>query len=161
MPPIPVCCARCGAELPEAGGGATCPRCGATRPDPSWTQPFAEGGATVLSARASSGAGLAQGRTYALAVIQGTQPGRVIEIDKPRFTLGRVGCDAVFDDPQLSRQHAVIAINGTRIRLEDLGSTNGTFVDEERIQQAELTDRSEFRIGTQQLVFVMRDEEGF
>ena len=39
----------------------------------------------------------------------------------------------------------------------DLGSTNGTFVDEERIQTEELLDRFEFRIGSHELVFVMRD----
>lgn len=161
MPAMPGSCARCGAELPQAGAAATCPRCGAPRPEPYGTQPFTEGGATVLSSRASSSGGFVPGRKYALAVIQGTEPGRVIEIDKPRFTLGRVGCDAVFDDPQLSRQHAVIDISGMTIRLEDLGSTNGTFVEEQPIQKTELSDRSEFRIGTQQLVFVMRDEEEF
>jgi NAD-dependent SIR2 family protein deacetylase len=56
-------------------------------------------------------------------------------------------------------QHAVIAIDGTSARLEDLGSTNGTFVGEKRIEQAALEDRSEFRVGTHQLLFVMADRE--
>ena len=86
-------------------------------------------------------------------------PGRVVPIAKPRVVMGRAECDLVLSDPQLSRQHALIAINGTSARLEDLGSTNGTFVDEKRIQTAELVDRSEFRIGSHELVFVMRDEE--
>jgi pSer/pThr/pTyr-binding forkhead associated (FHA) protein len=44
-------------------------------------------------------------------------------------------------------------------RLEDLGSTNGTFVDGERVESAELSDRSEFRIGFHEFVFVMRDQD--
>ena len=60
----------------------------------------------------------------------------------------------------LSRQHVLIAINGTSVRLEDLGSTNGTYVDETRVQQAALEDRCEFRIGTHELLFVMTDRDG-
>ena len=54
---------------------------------------------------------------------------------------------------------ALVAINGTSARLEDLGSTNGTYVGEKPIDTCELTDKSEFRIGAHELVFVMRDHE--
>jgi S-DNA-T family DNA segregation ATPase FtsK/SpoIIIE len=110
-----------------------------------------------------TGGSLLAGKKYALVVVAGSgdAAGRVIPIEKPRVTIGRMDCDVVLDDPQLSRQHAIVSIHGTNARLEDLGSTNGTFVDDERIEQTELSDRSEFRIGAHQLVFVVRDEDGF
>lgn len=112
-----------------------------------------------MESRAVSAGSLSDGKKYAIVVVSGGEPGRVIPIEKPRVTIGRAGCDIVLDDPQLSRQHALVAISGTSARLEDLGSTNGTFVDEKRIEQVELEDRSEFRIGSHELVFVMTDRE--
>jgi pSer/pThr/pTyr-binding forkhead associated (FHA) protein len=153
-------CFRCGESLPDRfdGGSAACPRCGAASPDPNRTQPFAADAQQTLASRAVTGGTLASGKRYALVLVDGALPGQVIPIEKPRVTLGRAGCDVILDDPELSRQHALISINGTTARLEDLGSTNGTFVDEERVEQAELDDRSEFRIGSHHIVFVVRDE---
>jgi pSer/pThr/pTyr-binding forkhead associated (FHA) protein len=154
-------CFRCGEFLPEGPetGSAACPRCGSPRPDPARTQPFSAAAAQqTIESRAVTGGTLASGKRYALVLVDGALPGQVIPIEKPRVTLGRAGCDVVLDDPELSRQHALISINGSSARLEDLGSTNGTFVDEERIEHAELDDRSEFRIGSHHIVFVVRDE---
>jgi len=149
-------CVRCGYEL--IGTGAVCPRCGAPRANPSSTQPVALAGATIQS-KAVSGGGLAPGKKYALIVVQGEEPGRVIAIEKSRITLGRAECDVTLKDPELSRQHALIAIHGMSARLEDLGSMNGTFVDGARVESAELSDRSEFRIGSHEFVFVMREQD--
>jgi len=155
MPPT-ASCVRCGNEL--MGPGHTCSRCGAVQADPVWTQPVAAAGATIQS-KAASGGALAPGKKYALIVVQGEEPGRVIPIEKSRVTLGRADCDVSLKDPELSRQHALISIHGMNARLEDLGSTNGTFVDGERVETAELSDRSEFRIGFHEFVFVMRDQD--
>jgi pSer/pThr/pTyr-binding forkhead associated (FHA) protein len=156
---MPQGCARCGHESADATAGTTCPKCGAPRPDPAWTMPLSPLSAPTIASRSATGGGLAPGKRYALIVVQGAEPGRVIPLEKARVTLGRADCDIVLADPELSRQHALVAIQGTSVRLEDLGSTNGTFVDGERIESHELTDRSEFRIGIHELVFVMRDEE--
>jgi len=86
-------------------------------------------------------------------------PEQEYELGKSRITLGRADCDVSLKDPELSRQHALISIHGMNARLEDLGSTNGTFVDGERVESAELSDRSEFRIGFHEFVFVMRDQD--
>lgn len=149
-------CVRCGYEL--TGTGDSCARCGAPRANPSSTQPVGAAGATIQS-KAVSGGGLAPGKKYALIIVQGEEPGRVIPIEKSRITLGRADCDVSLKDPELSRQHALISIHGMNARLEDLGSTNGTFVDGERVESAELSDRSEFRIGFHEFVFVMRDQD--
>ena len=153
-------CARCGGNVPEDDRGeVTCPRCGAPQPHPAWTRPYEQAATPTLESRSSDQGSLAPGKKYAIVILNGEDPGRVVPITKSRVVMGRAECDVVLSDPQLSRQHALIAINGTSARLEDLGSANGTFVDEKRIQTAELVDRSEFRIGSHELVFVMRDEE--
>ena len=59
----------------------------------------------------------------------------------------------VLDDPEISRQHASIDIHGTNATLLDLGSTNGTYIQGQRVEKGDLKDNSEFRVGTHQLVF--------
>ena len=48
-------------------------------------------------------------------------------------TIGREGCDITLADPDVSRRHATIQIVGRELSIEDLGSTNGTFVNGEAI----------------------------
>src|SRR5918997_1503316 len=47
--------------------------------------------------------------------------------------IGREGCDVVLADPEVSRRHAALRHTGEGPAVEDLGSTNGTFVNGERI----------------------------
>jgi pSer/pThr/pTyr-binding forkhead associated (FHA) protein len=58
--------------------------------------------------------------------------GREVEA-APDAVIGRTGCDIVLADSQVSRRHAAIRLIGQEIAIEDLGSTNGTFVNDERI----------------------------
>jgi hypothetical protein len=63
-------------------------------------------------------------------------------------TIGREGCDITLGDPDVSRRHAEIQISNGDIAISDLGSTNGTFVNGERIDQPRtLRDGDEVRIG--------------
>lgn len=63
-------------------------------------------------------------------------------------TIGREGCDITIGDPDVSRRHAEIQIVGAVLSIQDLGSTNGTFVNGERIDQPRsLRDGDEVRIG--------------
>lgn len=100
---------------------------------------------------------LPRDKRYSLAAIQGPATGQIFQITKTRTTLGRTGCDVNLNDPECSRQHAVVEIFGERIVLRDLDSTNGTFVDVERIQQVELANHAEFRIGSHVLMLIVTE----
>jgi predicted component of type VI protein secretion system len=52
----------------------------------------------------------------------------------PGATIGREGCDIVLGDPQVSRRHAAMRRLDSGPAIEDLGSTNGTFVNDERVR---------------------------
>jgi hypothetical protein len=49
------------------------------------------------------------------------------------MTIGREGCDVNLIDQEVSRRHAAIRSANGSFAIEDLGSTNGTFVNDERI----------------------------
>ncbi|MFP3855215.1 MAG: FHA domain-containing protein [Anaerolineales bacterium] len=64
----------------------------------------------------------------------GPNPGETFELEKDVLTLGRdVTNDIVLADPEVSRQHARIKRTPGGYVLEDLGSTNGSFVNGERL----------------------------
>ena len=98
-------------------------------------------------------------RRYSLAVLQGASTGQIFPITQVRTTIGRAGADIVIDDPEASRVHAALEILGEHAILRDLGSTNGTFVDLERIEQHVLYNQNEFRIGSHVLMFIVTELE--
>ena len=69
---------------------------------------------------------------------------------KGETILGREGDGVVpLPSPSVSRQHAAVIIEGTSARVKDLGSKNGTFVDELRVEgPMALRDGAQVRFGT-------------
>jgi predicted Zn finger-like uncharacterized protein len=102
---------------------------------------------------------LPKDKRFSLAVIQGAATGQIFQIGKTRSVIGRSGADINIDDPEASRQHAALEIIGETAILRDLGSTNGTFIDLERIEQHVLSNQQEFRIGGHVLMLIVTEVE--
>lgn len=63
-------------------------------------------------------------------------------------TVGRApGAKFMIKAPLVSRLHCQLAASPTELIVEDLGSTNGTFVNERRVQKAALQDGDHLRLG--------------
>jgi len=125
-------------------------------------RPDAEPGSGTITGKDLHKAGIVElpkDKRFALAVIQGAATGQIFQITKTRTTLGRSGADINLDDPEASRQHAAVEVLGDHAIVRDLGSTNGTFVDIERIEQKVLNNQMEFRIGSHVLMFIVTDVE--
>jgi hypothetical protein len=74
-----------------------------------------------------------------------------------RTTIGRSPeCGIFLDDVTVSRKHAVIEQHGERWVIEDQGSLNGTFVNRDRVDSAQLEDGDEIQIGKYRLTFLQR-----
>ena len=75
-------------------------------------------------------------RTLTLTFMSGSRDGEVVQLETsgspPSVSIGRVApCELVIsDDPDLSRRHARLFWNGSSWMLEDLDSSNGTFIGE-------------------------------
>ena len=70
-----------------------------------------------------------------LTVLLGRKTIRVYDLDQDTITIGRdEGVDVLIDNPSVSRQHARVRREGEAWVVEDLGSSNGTFMHGERIE---------------------------
>jgi DNA-binding response OmpR family regulator len=68
----------------------------------------------------------------------GEHAGKAVELSAFPFTIGRSrDCSYVLDSTEISRLHAQLTRDHLNIYLEDMGSTNGTFVNGRRLQRGE------------------------
>jgi S1-C subfamily serine protease len=97
-----------------------------------------------------------------LRVLSGADAGRTVEVPAGKaFVLGRVqGCDLVIRDEKASRRHAELrAEPAGGLRVRDLGSANGTFVDGRRIEEAMLAGGEELQIASVEIAVLARAPE--
>lgn len=71
---------------------------------------------------------------FQLTMRSGPTPGKTFPIEQEELLLGRdLANDIAISDPEVSRRHARFFMQNDNVNVEDLGSTNGTFLNGERI----------------------------
>lgn len=90
-----------------------------------------------------------------LTVASGPMQGATFSLRTDTCVIGRdEGADVLVDDIQVSRRHAVIERRGEIFTLADAGSTNGTWLNDVRVEgAAELDDGDRIRVGGVELRF--------
>jgi pSer/pThr/pTyr-binding forkhead associated (FHA) protein len=102
---------------------------------------------------------LPPGKTISVKVLEGEDKGSIYPVVKPRVTLGRSNADIIVNDPLSSRIHCAIEFSEDCVLLRDMGSTNGTMVDDRPIHMAEIADGSVFQIGQHKFQLRIEPEE--
>ena len=102
------------------------------------------------------------GKSYVLRFISGKyQGGEFPIVPEKQIVVGRSSdLDMVLVEDMVSRKHARIAMQQDQIWIEDLGSTNGTFVNGEKIKRARLKEGDRVLIGTSILKLIAGDGQG-
>lgn len=102
---------------------------------------------------------LPAGQLVALAVTSGPMLGHVFRLTKPKVVVGRADADVQLDDLEVSRKHCLVEVRGMAATITDLETTNGTAVDGQRVQSAELRHLSEFQVGSTTLMFTVTKQD--
>ena len=107
------------------------------------------------------GAGGAESAQWALRFISGKYQGGEFPLRPHReIIIGRSSdLDMVLVEDMVSRKHAKITTDETTVTIQDLGSTNGTFVNGEKVRKADLKDGDRILIGTSIIKIVFVDGE--
>jgi predicted component of type VI protein secretion system len=73
---------------------------------------------------------------------------RDFQLDKPACVLGRrQDCDLQIPLMGISRKHCQLSVQGQKVSVKDLGSSNGTFVNGKRVEQQELSPGDRLQVG--------------
>jgi hypothetical protein len=84
------------------------------------------------------------------------ESGEEEKIVKDRYVIGRgKHCDFVINSGKVSREHAVIARDGGDFYIEDLGSSNGTWFNKQRIKRRKVEDGDEYFICSEKIRLVI------
>jgi len=67
-------------------------------------------------------------------LVEATIDGQTYRLTEGEHVLGRSEGDLIVSNPYLSRRHLALTVRGRKLFVRDLGSTNGTFADGERLQ---------------------------
>jgi len=89
-----------------------------------------------------------------IAVIKGARAGFIYKVTKPYVLIGRGKVDLIIPDKEVSRKHLAIEIRYDKILLRDLGSTNGTFIDDNKVSITRINDQTEFKIGQTTMMLI-------
>lgn len=97
---------------------------------------------------------LPKNKIITISVIGGPSKGVIRRLVKPHISIGRSGggADIEVDDQKVSDMHCAVGVKDYIIRLCDLDSHDGTYVENRRVSVASLEHLSEFRVGSSVLL---------
>jgi hypothetical protein len=144
-------CPSCGEKLHASWD--QCPYCGwSEAPGAPAAAPAPTGGGGKMRTMAidmgGGGGGAAQGSGVGwLVPLDGPQAGELFQL-KGRAVVGTAtDCDAIMKDASISGRHAEFMATSQGFRINDLGSTNGTYVNDKRVTNSDLIDNDSVRLG--------------
>lgn len=92
-----------------------------------------------------------------VVALNGAHNGEDFRLHPGKNTVGTAAdADIVLTDKKISRKHAVIRYEGGQFVLNDLDSSNGTFVNDEKVAKQELIDNDTLRFGDIEFEFKCR-----
>ena len=92
---------------------------------------------------------------YQLIMRSGPTPGAAYTLESEQITIGRDSTNGIaINDAEISRRHARLTFQGGKYILEDLGSTNGTFVNGQRLAGPRVLKTGEVVSFGEQIVLV-------
>ncbi len=118
--------------------------------------PFCSSLAKPSKALVSDGSDLANEGEHVprLLVIKGTDEGKQFELSTPQIGIGRdAGNPIRLHDTEVSRRHAAFILTEGGYKLKDVGSANGTFVNNQKIDEQNLKAGDQIQIGQTVLVY--------
>jgi predicted component of type VI protein secretion system len=79
------------------------------------------------------------GLAFRIVLRSGPTPGKLFPLEKPEMFIGRdLSNDVVINDPEISRRHSRLFVQNGGYAVEDMGSTNGTSVNGQRLVAPQL-----------------------
>jgi len=87
-----------------------------------------------------------------LVIEAGPEQGKSFKLGTPRAVIGRRKGEILIKDAEISGQHSEITVNGDRVQIKDLQSTNGTFVNGKKLPSSELRDGDRLTIGQSKIL---------
>jgi hypothetical protein len=131
-------------------------RQGEFRCEPLMIEGPTTGGAAPIQAGARGGES-DRDRGAQLVMIEKGKAGKAFPLSKDRVIIGRLGeSDLVLSDPGVSRRHAEVRREDGKYVIADLGSTNGTMVNEATIGERVLEEGDRITVGRTVLEFRRR-----
>ena len=95
-------------------------------------------------------------RSSALVVIYGEELGRKFDLEEGKLSIGRsTKSDIQIDHDSVSRQHVRITVTDGQAHIEDVGSTNGTFLNDESLEgKVQLRNNDLIKVGRTVFKFI-------
>jgi len=103
--------------------------------------------------------GVINGYSFSVKILNGDNEGDTFSFYKKSITIGRTK-DIWLKDKSVSREHAIVELSGNGVfKIKDIGSQNGTYVNDQRVQMATVRENDIVKLGDTCLSFSCNAED--